>query len=436
MATKTVVSNTELSGMAANTIKANPTNSFAQPIDMAVEINQIVANFSGSLSAISIAENQVVCNPSGAGVGLTALNIGENQVFCNPSGVIGLTGLNIPANTILGNAGNGLNPITIQGINGIETHTVGNTIQIDGNYWSSLITNLSSKLDPAPIGSVIFYAASTAPVGWFECDGTVLDKRVYTDLFNVIGYTYGGSGFYFSLPDLRGEFARGWDHGRGIDSGRAFGTYQADAFGSHNHTLTDPGHDHRYSLPDNSNGSGSGDAYASIYAANNPAYGSFTDVRTTGITIASIGDTETRPRNVALLPCIKYAQTQALTQVGLNAQNILNTVNNALDIFNSGFVSNLNVSGYQKFPSGLIIQWGYAASTNNNVTLPIAYPTSHLAVYASNQSAQGSYVDNAFAHTGSSTNAADKSKIFIATKGSTPINNISNFPCYWLSLGY
>lgn len=78
----------------------------------------------------------------------------------------------------------------------------------------------------SPIGSIVYYAAQNVPVGWMECDGRALDKNAYSVLFSVIGYTYGGGGNNFKLPDLRGEFIRGWDHGRGADIGRVFGTSQ------------------------------------------------------------------------------------------------------------------------------------------------------------------------------------------------------------------
>ena len=81
-----------------------------------------------------------------------------------------------------------------------------------------------------PVGSVTMYAASTAPDGWLECDGSNVNRATFPNLFDAIGTTFGsGDGSTtFGLPDLRGEFVRGWDNGRGIDSGRSFGTDQLD----------------------------------------------------------------------------------------------------------------------------------------------------------------------------------------------------------------
>lgn len=68
----------------------------------------------------------------------------------------------------------------------------------------------------------------------------------YASLYSAIGTVYGaGDGATtFNIPDFRGYFPRGWDHSRGIDSGRAFGSAQADGYGSHNHPISDPSHSH------------------------------------------------------------------------------------------------------------------------------------------------------------------------------------------------
>lgn len=78
----------------------------------------------------------------------------------------------------------------------------------------------------APVGSIMIYTGNTAPHGWKICNGESLHKSAYPGLFGIIGYTYGGTGDLFKIPDLRGEFVRGFDAGRGVDPSRTLGSWQ------------------------------------------------------------------------------------------------------------------------------------------------------------------------------------------------------------------
>ena len=149
----------------------------------------------------------------------------------------------------------------------------------------------------APPGAVIGFAANTAPDGWIECHGGQLPRTTYSELFAVIRTTFGaGDGSTtFNLPDFRGEFLRGWDNGRGIDSGRTFGSGQQDEFKTHRHHSVDNarndvavrwGHDQ-------------GD-FGSHYVSSND-FGYIYDAVT-----SYSGGSETRPRNKAIMYCIKY----------------------------------------------------------------------------------------------------------------------------------
>ena len=66
-----------------------------------------------------------------------------------------------------------------------------------------------------PIGTVLMYACEGTPPGWLDCDGTLFSNGEETDmidLFNIIGYTYGGDGeSSFRVPDLNGRFPMGSD---------------------------------------------------------------------------------------------------------------------------------------------------------------------------------------------------------------------------------
>jgi len=166
------------------------------------------------------------------------------------------------------------------------------TGNLTGNVTGNLtgdVTGVASKSSPA--GMVAPFAMSTPPTGWLECNGSAISRTTYADLFAVIGTAWGtGDGSTtFNLPDLRGEFIRGWDNSRGVDSGRTFASSQDDDLESHNHSYTIP----------TDGGSFSNASYFDILLGTpNGAYYS----HTTGNT----GGTETRPRNIALLYCIKY----------------------------------------------------------------------------------------------------------------------------------
>lgn len=155
-----------------------------------------------------------------------------------------------------------------------------------------------SNLQLVPTGSVLWSARSTAPDGYLVCDGSSLSTSAYQKLFAAIGYTYGGSGNNFNIPDLRGQFVRGIDLNRGVDPGRGFGTTQTDSFGSHSHGM--PGDD-QLSF---ANGTANWTARSRggfPYDARS-VYGGGAQVWST----TDEGSTETRPTNVALLPIIYY----------------------------------------------------------------------------------------------------------------------------------
>jgi len=198
--------------------------------------------------------------------------------------------------------------------------------------------NLSFTALPqaVPTGSVHMMATTTAPSGYLKCNGTAISRTTYAALFAIIGTTHGaGDGSStFNVPDLRGEFVRGWDDSRGVDSGRNFGTSQSDNNKQHNHsassTITDPGHFHYVvsttSISGSSNRLGDkagqdvrfstagfvGNDSRQDYVAGsvtNSANTGRSEVKTTGIsasvTVANSAAGEARPRNVAMMYVIK-----------------------------------------------------------------------------------------------------------------------------------
>lgn len=167
-----------------------------------------------------------------------------------------------------------------------------NDIQDKSEARSNLGVYSKSETDQkAPSGAVIHFARGTAPSGWLKANGAAVSRIAYSNLFAAIGTTFGaGDGFNtFNLPDLRGEFIRGYDDGRGVDSGRAFGSKQTDLLKSHSHTTNWKMYNESGAV---NNNIGSGGAQDESVTFKLPT--------------ESTGGTETRPRNVALLACIKY----------------------------------------------------------------------------------------------------------------------------------
>ena len=101
--------------------------------------------------------------------------------------------------------------------------------------------NLSFQIvNGVPSGAVFCVAVASVPTGYLECNGAAVSRTTYAALFAFIGTSYGaGNGSStFNLPDLRGEFIRGFDNGRGVDSGRSVASSQGSQNDSHNHSVS------------------------------------------------------------------------------------------------------------------------------------------------------------------------------------------------------
>jgi microcystin-dependent protein len=149
------------------------------------------------------------------------------------------------------------------------------------------------------VGQVATFAMSTAPTGWLKANGATVSRTTYAALFTAIGTTFGaGDGSTtFLLPDLRGEFIRGWDDGRAVDSGRAIGTAQVDQFQSHLHNSH---------MRSSATFTGS-EGFIGANSTGGTTVGmGFPDQYTAAGGGTPRAGSETRPRNVALLACIKF----------------------------------------------------------------------------------------------------------------------------------
>lgn len=160
-----------------------------------------------------------------------------------------------------------------------------------------------SPIQGVQAGDIKYHAANAVPAGWLKANGAAISRATYAALFAAIGTTYGaGDGSTtFNIPDLRGEFLRGFDDGRGVDSGRVIGSAQLDqiqnitagfwsvimAFGSA------PAANGAFAATDTGTSGASGSAYRA---------GSM-DFSASRVARAG---TETRARNLAMVACIKY----------------------------------------------------------------------------------------------------------------------------------
>ena len=123
-----------------------------------------------------------------------------------------------------------------------------------------------------PSGTIAMWGTTSPPSGWIQCGGQ-----------STAGYPNLQSIFGTNVPDLRGEFIRGWDGipARGVDPGRGIRSFQGQDIQPHSHTY--------------------GGVQAQGYDQGNIIYATDGDIANTG----STGGTETRPRNIALMFIVK-----------------------------------------------------------------------------------------------------------------------------------
>lgn len=151
------------------------------------------------------------------------------------------------------------------------------------------------------IADIKTWPLATVPAGWLECNGAAVSRTTYAALFAVLSTTYGaGDGSTtFNLPDLRGEFVRGWDHGKGSDpdaasrtsrgdgtTGNNVGTKQLGAFASHNHST--------------------GVNLDATITTSSGGFNDFVRIQNAPGVTGSAGGNETRPRNVNMMYVIKF----------------------------------------------------------------------------------------------------------------------------------
>ncbi|HIH3513986.1 TPA: phage tail protein [Escherichia coli] len=143
-------------------------------------------------------------------------------------------------------------------------------IKSDGTVPTALENLGLGEGSALPVGVPVPWPSVTPPTGWLKCNGAAFSAEEYPELAKVYPTN--------KLPDLRGEFIRGWDDGRGIDSGRTLLSAQDGSIEAH-------GHDYNGAIY-----TSGGPSWANTTDAGHRAYSGFT---------SSYGGSETRPRNIA-----------------------------------------------------------------------------------------------------------------------------------------
>ncbi|UST93756.1 phage tail protein [Pseudomonas siliginis] len=285
---------------------------------------------------------------------------------------------------------------------------------IKDTYTKTQIEAMIAAASALPVGVMAPIPVDKIPPGFLELDGSVKSIAVYPDLATFLGTAFnkGDEGVgNFRLPDSRGEFLRGWDHGRGVDVGRVVGSSQkgtVTVFDS-NQSVTPTVEVVAASVAA---------AQADVFVASDYP-GVKRSVVNTGVQpypdFADAG--VMRPRNVAVMWCIKAwnapinqgnidiqalaalatqatevklgaakIATQALTDAGMDDATIVTPKK-----LRWGFQILKASNGYIVFPSwlgGLVIQWGIFTGNGTNdlaVPYPIQFPNAAFVVQATLQ---------------------------------------------------
>lgn len=181
------------------TTVATESNGSVQLVNTKIQLNQNDDTIIDSLG------NSVISESSGQ-VTFDSVTI-SNSSLANSALENSTIKLSSSGITIQDSNGNSL----IEESNGVVTIGGNSTIVIGEN---TTIPSISGGMPP---GCIMSFGMGTPPAGWIVCNGASYSTSSYQELYNAIGYTWGGSGGSFNVPDLRGEFLRGWANGTSND---------------------------------------------------------------------------------------------------------------------------------------------------------------------------------------------------------------------------
>lgn len=297
--------------------------------------------------------------------------------------------------------------------------------------------NVPSKDDvlynAVPIGMIMPYWGSTAPAGYLPCSGQTVTSGSFPDLVTFLGGTTSAV-----VPDLRGEFLRGWDNGRGVDTGRSIFSSQTDTLQNATGWIAS-----RTSTA----ASTAGGIFSSNGVFNTTIQTSGVNavaITTSGSPVASDSTTfdlsrvvrtsgETRPRNVSVLYCIKaYNCIQNYTS-SFNVAGLVSdysTLSAAAVKYSDWTGTNVQKAsqGFMKFTNGVVMQWGSSATSNVTVSFPMSFPTAVTSIAITTSSTGFGTVTEVVSERTLST-----FKINGYTSSATPSAAIASS---WIALGY
>ncbi|EFJ0481513.1 phage tail protein [Escherichia coli] len=191
---------------------------------------------------------------------------------------------------------------------------------LSGKDIAGLLTYLGLGEGSAlPVGVPVPWPSATPPTGWLKCNGAAFSAEEYPELAKAYPTN--------KLPDLRGEFIRGWDDGRGVDAGRALLSLQNDSFEAHRHESffyagisrnetplkNLPSSDEMLTLSSTTNALSPDSIDATNSLIGNDDYnclieGNKNNKRTaTGLSTSIVGAAETRPRNISFNYIVRAA---------------------------------------------------------------------------------------------------------------------------------
>lgn len=167
----------------------------------------------------------------GGGGALSAHEHSSLPLDGGPLDMAGTTIGSLAAGSMTYSSGAALQELTIGG--------AGDSLQVSGGVptWVSAVAAHES-------GMIAAWAGGAVPSGWLLCDGSSVATATYPDLFAEIGYTYGGAGANFNLPNLVDVFVRGQSSSTAATGGTDNMTLTIAEMPAHDHTINDPGHTH------------------------------------------------------------------------------------------------------------------------------------------------------------------------------------------------